>query len=710
MLYLLKIQTIKGLSVYEDDKEKNTFYIVPNSPRFRLDDNGLPVFKFLKYRSPIERGDGKKGGGFCFFDVEFAVTAEERRTVEEELKKQLATTEDPKIGVLSYIEGSASLQLMSKDNVLIESVLNPGKPSLYGKNVTSFALELSPEGATLFKEALQGGGGVVQVIYHLTSWARLPGVDVTITYDQDKAYKYWQEIKETQGDWIWREGKYEDTLEETLTESGAGHVEYSWGAIEDEDTQKKVRSWAEQTLAEAVKQQLQIDTVAADDRGSKAEGGVTKTTTQNIDIKKSSSFKQTYSENMAIKWEINPQGTVPNITTIKDDPRYFTDVDLNDDFFKQLIVAVQVNADFERLPLYGVVVHLDYQGEIRDFAFHNADDIGKFAAYIKDDRRDYTYKYRVAYKGKSRHFESGPQTDNFQVLTIGVDDVGMLLVDVIAGNLDFEKTDNAQVSFRYEDAENDIKPIERQFIIDKENTQHKIQEILFAPRNKPYQYRIDYFMKDGKRYAVDWQESKSDQLYVNSPFHAIKTVQVRGVNLKDIETIYLDIKYREEANDYSRIQSCAISEAKIFFNWEVRQIDPMAGKVTYSGSIARKDGTTQAIPETETKRATILVGDIIAGTLKITVDPALLDDEAWNKIRLVKVTLIYEDEANDVREQETVTLRKGVTEPQSWKVQLKDKSLRTCSWQAEYYMVDGSRKKTDWQTDTDIFPDPMAVL
>jgi hypothetical protein len=219
-------------------------------------------------------------------------------------------------------------------------------------------------------------------------------------------------------------------------------------------------------------------------------------------------------------------------------------------------------------------------------------------------------------------------------------------------------------------------------------------------------------MQDGKQYIVDWQDSQSDRLYIDSPFQSIKTVQVRGVGLQGIESIYLDLSYNEAANGYVRTNSIAISENKPFFDWDVQQIDPKAGKVSYSGTIVTKDGTTKKIATTEATGPTILVGHIIAEKLKINVYPDLFDDEAWNKVRLLKVLLKYEDSANKLSQSHTIVVRKGATDSQTWELDLKDASARSFQWQAEFFMADGSRKQTDWKStvDTEIFPDPMAVL
>src|SRR5262252_2567149 len=73
MLQIDKVQQIEGVIVYGDHDMINVFYPLPQQPRYRLDAQGRPSFAFYKYRFPIGRPDGTKGGGFVLFDIEFVV-------------------------------------------------------------------------------------------------------------------------------------------------------------------------------------------------------------------------------------------------------------------------------------------------------------------------------------------------------------------------------------------------------------------------------------------------------------------------------------------------------------------------------------------------------------------------------------------------------------------------------------------------------------
>jgi len=241
---------IEGITVFEDDTAFNRFSLLPNEPRYRLDPNGDPVFKFMEYRNPVDRGDGHKGGGFIIFDVEFVVPEAKMPKIMETLGtlvKQRASglnVQPPavEIGNFIYTAGEAVLNLFNDEKDLVQSKFNPGQPSLFGNNVTSFALELTPEGAALAKQALQGKGGLVQVVYKLKFWAKLPPFQVHGWFNSLQFYSFYQTINV---DWnLWSEDSYRETIREQTIASQSMGVEITSDSPIDPSLKEEVRQWA----------------------------------------------------------------------------------------------------------------------------------------------------------------------------------------------------------------------------------------------------------------------------------------------------------------------------------------------------------------------------------------------------------------------------------------------------------------------------------
>ncbi len=720
MLRIDMVQTIEGVTVFGDDRLRHVFYLLPEQPRFRIDDTTRePVFKFLKYRMPIERSDGKRGGGYCFFDVEFVVPEDKEAKIRQELQTQVnrhyqrirAQPPTVQLGTITYTDGEAGLLLQADGGTLIERVANPGKPSLFGKNITPFALELSPEGATLFETALQGRGGVVQVVYDLKFMAALPPVNIHGRFRSEAFYSFYQRVDI---DWkLWRQNDYRETIRETFRNSDSMDLNIDFGGLTDDKIKKDLRDWAFRMLEDAAERRM-LEQIPAALEEERHDHDGKRRITRDISTTKIASFDLRFRERQPVEWNVAPQGTLPNITNLKgadgnpiNPADYFHEVDLDDPFFQQLNVAIRVNADFETLPIHSVTAQLEYdEGRstvAREFAFTSPDDVAHFAAYVENNVWDFNYSFMVNYRGQQRRFESERFVTRGNEVVINVGDLGVLDVLVVAGDIDFEQVRQAQVTLRYEGE--GVTPIEQQFTLSQDRPEHRFQHVIFQTADRPYKWKARYFMRDGKRFDVDWQESRLPELPINDPFGAVKQVAIRTAGDMEnlIQTIFLDLEYEDAGNDYAQSHSVALSRDNPFVDWSIPVVDPSAGVVRYSGSITYRDGTVEEIPLTETRAATIMVGRIVAGFLEVEVIPALID---WGEMRLAQVRLRHTDPDTGAEARRDLVFSPTNDMPATWTVELTNGSAHQYRWQAVYFRTDGTRIETAWE-DTD---QPSLIL
>lgn len=718
MLRIDKRQELQGITVFGDDRQINKFYLLPPStPRFRINpETRQPVFKLVQYRHPIERAEGKVGGGFLFFDVDFAIPEATKQAVrevlQEGLNRQASDSGEPvsevELASITFTKGTTSLSLEEMGSAFFEKVWNPGKPSLFGDLVSSYAVELSPAGTELMKALMQGqGAGGTAVSYDLLGWAKLPPMVVTASFHAEKFYSFHQEIDI---DWnLWGEDSYRETLRETFSDSESMEVHVDPGGITDQALVQQISDWARRNLESAVERKMieAIAPVPEDDR--KRPDSIEKVT-RDISVEKIASFTLKDVENKLVEWPFPLSGNLPALMSTTDGDGnalrwedFYMEVDLESEFFQQINVAIQVNADFERLPLHSVEVHLEYQEgdahQIWEEPFTNADEVKKFASFIENDNRNYKYWYEVNYTGESQTYKSEEIETNESSLVVGVDDVGILSIDVLPGDLNFEQVAQAQVTIQYQDQAHGIDVIERQFILDKDHQEHQFLEVIFQPRSNPYFYQVKYFMADGKEFEVDWAEGRSPQLAINDPFSAMKTVTLIAAG--DLETkissIFLDLKFMDKTNGYLQSTTVALNRGNPFFSWEFPVIDELSGQVSYSGSIQYIDGTVKPITVTETTESQILVGDVPRGFLEVLVIPDLID---FSQVKLARLSLLYEDAANSIKETDDLIIRSEGKEL-SWKVELTDPTKIDYQWKATFFMADGSRRETDLTTTTD---------
>jgi hypothetical protein len=318
--------------------------------------------------------------------------------------------------------------------------------------------------------------------------------------------------------------------------------------------------------------------------------------------------------------------------------------------------------------------------------------VAHFATFVENENWKYTYSYQINYKGESKIYQSPEIETNEGNLTIGVDDVGILSVDVSAGDLNWNEVESALVTMQYEDTGAGVERLEEQFTLTKDKASHLFQNVIFQPMRQNYTYRVKYFMKDGKELESDARAGRASNLFINDPFAGRKTVGIRGVGdfTNRINTVFLDLTYTDAKNDYTQTRSLALSKDTPFADWSFPVISPTLGKVTYSGTVAYKDGTTEPIPLTEAPADTILVPKPIQDFLEVTIVSALLD---WTKLKLVRVALRYEDTANNINEHKDVILSPAAKEAPPWKVELQDKTRSQYTCEVTYFLADNTQKK-----------------
>lgn len=709
---MLKIDTsqqINSVSVYGDDTKDFMFYLLPQGPRFRTDENGRPIFKYLKYRELRQEG-GDFFGGLITFDACLAVPDLILAQVKDALQQQVNALYVPRgaqapqvqVGPPVWTQGTVTLSIEGANNQLVQKVTGAGVPSLYGDNVASFWVELTKEGATIFEQAMQGQGGFVAAFYKMKAWAKLPPISGSADWKADKFYSFSQTIDTD--DNFWSEDSYEENISEwsishdisvvnLVMVAIPGMAPDKQQALEDElraNLNKQLQAGVERNLLKEI-QKTNPDTKSLRDDDDIED---IKRTVSNTEI---ASVHIEFSETHTIEWPFNPQGTLPNITTMTgpDGPikwaDYAIEVDLNDPFFRTLEVRLQVNADFDNLPIANVTAKLSYplgDMKVESFTFIDSDTVARFRTFIVADHRKFKYTYTVNYKGHGEPFVSKEvETDETQ-LTINVDDLGIWVVDVAPGDLNFAQVKQAQVTVRLEDA---ATPIERQFTMTEAAHEFKIREVTMRPRRAPFKFMVKYFMADGKEFSSGWQDHDSPQLYINDPFVAMQTISLRAVGdlTNKISSIAVDLTYKDDANAYVQKKTMALSAASPFFDWTFPVLNETAGKVVYSVTINRTDGTSEDFPETVADRPTIRVGDIVQSRLEVLVVPDLLD---FTQIKLVQVSLSYADEANAIAAHKDIILKAGAINS-TWTVDLKNKAKTDYTWSAKFFLNDGTHRE-----------------
>jgi len=709
MLLLEGSMDFPEATIYRDDLNDTRFYVLPKVPLIRRD-GPKAVMKYVKYRTLKPMANGDIGAALVFMDVELALlpAAEQalRGKLVEAVKARRGQNDPRPLGPTQIelakpqvTKASVSVEVLAGSGNLVQKVNHAGKPSMYGNNVVAMSAELSQFGAPVFEAVMKSeGAGGVRVVYDFEFSARLPPITAVGTWSASKFYSFFQEVHYEER--FWSEDDMSENISEMFANSESRLIDINPGSLPNSDPNtakilETLRSSMERQLDEAVKRNL-LDAIPPESRDvSKIREQDFENIKRQVTVNKRSDVTIRYRENQVAAVEVHPQANMLSLVSqgFKWED-YAIEADTDDPFFRQLNLTIQVNADFAELPLFSVDVSIDYppwtaKHGIQTFTFKKADDIGKFTAFIEGGSTKFKYRYVVNYKGESRVFKSTEIDHEGNDLKINVDELGLWMVDVEVGDMNFEQVSRAVLTLEHPEVEPGVPPVCR-FQIDKDSKKFAVKELLLRPA-QPYKATIKYFMKDGREFVRELPNQKGQRFYVDDPFSATKVVQLRtrGDFERRIDTIFVDLTYDDEKNGYRQTSSIALSKDKRFIDWSFPVIDERVGKITYRAMTTFKDGTSSDGGDKPLTGNTLLLGEDTA-TLTVKIIPDLID---WNAVKLADIELHYADPDHNIDERENFTFRKGAQEAK-WELALRDRNKNKYDWTAKFFMADGSKKET----------------
>ncbi|MGV8989553.1 MAG: hypothetical protein ACOH2H_25370 [Cypionkella sp.] len=712
MLKLDSQDTVGQTAYWGDDHDPLQYYALPGEPTLAIRD-GKPVFKYIKYRVPIDRPGGIKGGGLVVMQAELALPAKDeaeiRRRIEERLRARgfpANQASNVRLGRPLITRGKVTVAVMGETgNLLVQRVVVPSPPSLFGNNAVSIGIELNEIGAPVFEAGLKSpGASLVIVGYELGYSAKLPAAHLIGTWDASAFQHFSQSIQED-SHW-YSDDDYEEKIVDSLHKSDSQLIRWidqppaaGMDATQHQKMLDNIEDSVRRQLDEAIKRNV-LEAIPPESRDvEKIRERGFEDIVRNIDTTRSASVRVEYMAEKVVEMPANPNAPLPGFGSIVVDGKalkwddYAITIDADDPFFKSFAAAFMVNADFADLPIASVIVQVSYKGKTGDgraetYTFRKPEDIERFEAFLDGGTGEFDYSYVVNYRGESNVYQSPPLKSKSDV-SINVGDLGIWKVDIDVGDINFEEVSQAQLKCTYKDGDVNV---ERQFTITPDATKHQIRQVIFKPRSQPWKYTLKYFMKGGREVTVAEATAEGEQLYVNDPFTTMRTISVRTKGDFDnvIDTIFLDFAYDDPVNNYSQSKSFSFSKAgKRFEDWSFPVFDEKQGTLKYSGNIVYRDGRPpRTIPDTPVTSNTVLEGEDVL-QMKVEIVPDLLD---WTVLKLATVTLSYADPANGIEASKTFTLRKDAT-PSTWIVDIKNKALKSYSVAPRYFMADGTRKE-----------------
>jgi len=734
VLLIPSVDQFNDVTIYQDSAKDFVFYVMPNAPTLRKDSNGKNVFEFLKYRedaSTVKEG-ASAGGGYIQFDCEFHVPDDQLKKITDKLQERVnqkysgRSGSPPQVQVAQPTWVDGSIQLLTFEakpdgSGMISHTVTGGKPSLIGSNIASFSTELTQRGAALMWQACQMANMPIAVVYKLKFLAQTPSLNIHGYLYTRQFQQHFEEITKQIDESVWGDTNedYKKTVQDTFSKFGISGVDViGWNLGTDPDAEKfktqmvqQVWSSIQDQFKEATKDKF-APTPADTDGGSYEHQmrKYTQTATTDIHIY--------INQNQVIPWEINPQATMQGFLSGKDGAGqaikkddYFKEISLDDPFFKMLKVSAYCNADFANDPIYSVKLHIQYGQTVQDFLFRDASTVGVFQQYIEAALGNkYTYSAVVAFKNSDKTLTIPQRTTDETRLVLSVQDMGVLKVNIMVGNFNWDAINTAQVHIRYSDTGRGVPMQEDMLKLDQTTPSQVYQRLTMTLIDRPYEYKVTYFLKDGQNIATEWKQETSPNLMINDIFAdrlAVKLLASGGFDR--IQKMVVDLSYDDSTHNYSSEKTMELSADQDFATWILPLWDQAPKGFKYRTTLIYKDShSDQAEWKTASDSQTIIVGEIIADYLTVDFITDLID---FTTIRLVKLNLHYVDAANQIDAIEDVVFTAAKKTAPAWKLPIKNKALKQYTYKVTYYKTDGTHVDSAEITtkDGDLVLDPSVV-
>lgn len=596
---------------------------------------------------------------------------------------------------------------------LVSGKIGERPASLIGNNVAAFSLDLTTDGASFMEQTLVGEGGrgatdltPIQVVYELTMLAKLPPARMYLKFNTSSLYHSVQELFH-EHDNCSDDSFTSENMMTTAIESGMITIKIDMGGVTDADVQKmlmqQATSTTQQLLAEkfATKERKPLEEWADSDLATSSQEVYRLKRETEVNM---TNFEQTMELETTIEYKIAPQGTLQTFFRNRKDMSAFVRVvDTNDPFFKTLALKARAFAKWQEDGVAFVELEVKYAqgGEVKTQTFTFTPEKNEPQLWdpsLINGKREYEYRYRIAFVGREAGEFTKWQKATTRNLNVAVQTPGKLEVDVTGVGLNFtEVLDAALVHLRYEDPANKVPMAGQSVLITADRAGGKWTRQLFAPWEKPVEYKVEYLLKSGTTVDTPWTRTNgpTQNILIKRPdVDVLDLTLIPAGNWADVIQSVLSLRYVD--GNYSRDTQLNFKTADEFKKWAVLLLNANKRKFEYKILATFKNGDTQETKWLE-REGDQALPVLVVGPPRLTtkVSGAVLD---YVSTPLVKVDLEYKDpQASNGGDVESFTLQ-ALTDVKTWSVPIREGGPKNYRYQTTYFPKDGNPVVRDWQT------------
>lgn len=585
---------VDSVTVYPDNGDPNQFWYLPGDIHLAKKQDGKYGFSLIKYKPDAQKA-GAEGGGFLVCEVNTALDPGLRDRILTEIAKRFDVDSPEKITLSPVAYDSGTIGIVALD-VADDKIWNAASPSLFGDNTAVMSMTLSQNQATLIGAAFDGGAKTVLVAYNLQFTAMRPALDVEVHADYKAVANQFKlsfdpEIPLDETGLV----KFKldlDTAIKTLRTNGSLEIKVINSDASNPEADKTREDWAlkyvtEQLLKDffvrklkdqpdypppnsekndtAMKQVAQV-VEGVGDAAQKAAAGATALNLGTLKVgyyrqDEQGEFSFKYNESRAVKLNHSPQSAIGAlIAGVSKEPPYLVEVDLSDDFFKQLKIAtVTSRSSFEEVGMTVASTMLAYDKDQRDFQFLPNSDEGtqqQMAIFNMDSKlsRQYRYKTKFNFDGS---WEGPVQVEQSEWVT--TDETTLVLdprqvmtfmnVNVTpVSKFSWDGVNAVQVAVTHQTSE-----ATKTFSFTEGSTATQTWKLRVpAPNASFYHYKVSYLLTNGETVDGPSDATNTTALLVPSLDNAISVKMITsGIDWDKVDAIEVSFRHDgTESNPY----------------------------------------------------------------------------------------------------------------------------------------------------------------
>jgi hypothetical protein len=668
MITLTGQREIARCSVFRDDGDDLSFYLMPQSPRIAMDDTGKPILSLVQYRRDLtnlteEERRTRLGGGILTLSVELSPTDDEmkqiRKTVAEDpglagrlergqhrnwwlneiQRDKVKLAQALKISSVPVTEGTVGIAVLAESGTepgeFVAKLVGTGQVSMTGRQRAAFMAKLTMEGGILLWQMFERNLPAIRVGYDLKFNHRLDAVTMLVWCDARKSFEAVQEQ--------WQ--RLNDNASWSERHSGnSSHYTYS----HDETSNARNRMFSAVTASQTTRVEII------------PEAGPETVTAEQI-------TELTKIGNEMVK-----------------------------DFLASTFLEYKPGAEARFADLPEVKTELaSHNG--REYGHHGIDNYSlKTWNESMNATLNYQFKSKAVLVGhlapndNLSNVVGGRNVEQFRAL-IDLDSDFYKFLDVaVLCTADFEQDPvelvTAKLSYHARGPQGDINET-KEMVFKKDSPPGRFATYLASPDQRTFDYSYEVHYKGSQDTFKASGQHDGDILVLDTDRLGVLKVQLQLglVDWERMSQVFVKLSYGTGSS--RKETEFILTQTSQSQTWSEVIGKPVDGEHTVEAVFVDKRGQRIPLEPTRSRSRTHVINQPFQEDLEVTLVPS---GSFTDLIQSITASMRYLDEPNSYRVEKSFTFTKA--EPQIWRFPLRNKDLRSYEYQQTIIYLDGVRR------------------